>query len=238
MLLKSRPLLLSSLPSHVLFVLAVVIVIPLIIWASIASFSEGQKELPVVKIISPINGQNVSIGSNLTISGISTGTNTTAIGNNNSNNRCHVSVIVNNIKPYQDATADGLNGANDYSTWHFTLSPNYSPIKEGENKITSKLSCLPTGSNVNLTNNTITNNLVKWHSVNVTGVLNSLSSQVNKNNQTITNATLQQQQQPSIQQQQQPSIQQQQRAINTTATAAINTTATAPITIRTIYIQI
>ena len=207
MSMKSKPLLSSAFSSSVLFVLAIVIVIPLIICASIAAFSEGQKELPSVKIISPTNGQNVSIGSNLTISGISTGTNTSAIGNNNnnSNNRCHISIIVNNIRPYQDATADGPNGANDYSRWHLTVSPNYSAIKEGENKITSKLSCLPAGSSVNSTNSTITNNLVKWYSVNVTGVLTSPSSQVNKNNQTITNATIQHQQQPLIQHQQQPS---------------------------------
>jgi hypothetical protein len=204
MLMKSKPLL-SSFSSSVLFVLSIVIVIPLIICASIAAFSEGQKELPSVKIISPTIGQNVSIGSNLTISGISIGTNTSAIGNNNnSNNRCHISIIVNNIRPYQDATADGPNGANDYSRWHLTVSPS-SAIKEGENKITSKLSCLPAGSSVNSTNSTITNNLVKWYSVNVTGVLTSPSSQVNKNNQTITNATIQHQQQPLIQHQQQPS---------------------------------
>ena len=208
---KSKPLLSSVFSSSVLFVLSIVIVIPLIIWASIAAFSEGQKELPSVKIISPTNGQNVSIGSNLTISGISTGTNTSAIGtNNNSNNRCHISIIVNNIRPYQDATADGPNGAKDYSRWHLTVSP-ASAIKEGENKITSKLSCLPAGSNVNSTNSTITNNLVKWYSVNVTGVLESPSSQVNQNNQTITNATTQHQQQPLIQHQQQPLIQHQQQ---------------------------
>ena len=211
--MKSKPLLSSVFSSSVLFVLAIVIVIPLIICASIAGFSEGQKELPSVKIISPTNGQNVSIGSNLTISGISTGTNTSAIGNNNnSNNRCHVSIIVNNIRPYQDATANGPNGANDYSRWHLTVSP-ASAIKEGENKITSKLSCLPAGSNVNSTNSTITNNLIKWYSVNVTGVLTSQSSQINKNNQTITNATIQHQQQPIIQHQQQPIIQHQQQPI-------------------------
>ncbi len=203
--MKSKLLLSSVFSSSVLFVLSIVIVIPLIIWASIAAFSEGQKELPSLKIISPTNGQNISIGSNLTISGISTGTNTSAIGtNNNSNNRCHISIIVNNIRPYQDATADGPNGAKDYSRWHLTVSP-ASAIKEGENKITSKLSCLPAGSNVNSTNSTITNNLVKWYSVNVTGVLESPSSQVNQNNQTITNATTQHQQQPLIQHQQQPS---------------------------------
>jgi hypothetical protein len=195
--MKSKPLLSSAFSSSGLFVSSIVVVIPLIICASIAAFSEGQKELPSVKIISPTIGQNVSIGSNLTISGISTGTNTSAIGNNNNNNRCQVSIIVNNIRPYRDATADGPNGSNDYSRWHLTVSPNHSATKEGENKITSKLSCLPAGNSVNSTNSTITNNLVKWYSVNVTGVLTSPSSQVNKNNQTITNATIQHQQQPS-----------------------------------------
>ena len=38
-------------------------------------------------------------------------------------------VIVSNIKPCHDATADGQNGANDYSRWHLTVSPNYSAIK-------------------------------------------------------------------------------------------------------------
>ena len=39
--------------------------------------------------------------------------------------------------------------------------------------------------------------MVKWYSVNVTGVLEIPSSQVNKNNQTTTNAIIQQQQHPS-----------------------------------------
>jgi len=73
----------------------------LILWSSIAAFSEGQKEIPSIKITSPTNGQNVSSGTNLTISGITTGTNTSSAstGNNNSGNRCYVSVIINNIKP-------------------------------------------------------------------------------------------------------------------------------------------
>src|SRR5947209_5155896 len=121
--MKSKLLLSSIFSSSVLFVLSIVIVIPLIIWASIAAFSEGQKELPSLKIISPTNGQNIS------------------------------------------------------------------------------------------TNSTITNNLVKWYSVNVTGVLESPSSQVNQNNQTITNATTQHQQQPLIQHQQQPLIQHQQQPL-------------------------
>jgi len=58
----------------------------LIVWSSIATFSEGQKEIPSIKITSPTNGQNVSSGTNLTISGITTGINTSSAstGNNNS----------------------------------------------------------------------------------------------------------------------------------------------------------
>lgn len=149
-----------------------------------------------MKITSPNNGQNISTGSNLTIAGIATGTST---GSNNSNsaNRCYVSVIINNIKPYQNATADGPNGVNDYSKWHHTLSTNFSAIKEGQNKLTGKLSCLgASSSNTNSTNIKTTNNLIKWYSVNVTRVSISTTSTVKTNNQTVTNSATHPQQQP------------------------------------------
>lgn len=94
------------------------------------------------------------------------------------------------MKPYQNATPDGPNGVNDYSEWHYNVSTKYMPIKEGQNKITAKLSCLRTGTSAtNLANITNpSNNLVKWNSVNVTGVSTS------GNNQTVSNSTIQQQQ--------------------------------------------
>jgi RTX calcium-binding nonapeptide repeat (4 copies) len=74
-----------------------------------------------------------------------------------------VSVIVNSVRPYQPATANGSIGqASDYSKWFFILSPNYTSIKEGINEITARLSCLPSI--------TTGNNLTKWYSVNITGV--------------------------------------------------------------------
>lgn len=76
----------------------------------------------------------------------------------NATNHCTVSVIINGIKPYQQATSTGIKGPKDYSNWTFSATPNYSTIKEGINKITAKYSC---PQNINLT---------KFYSVNVTGV--------------------------------------------------------------------
>jgi hypothetical protein len=102
-----------------------------------------------VKIASPTKGQYVPVG-NILISGVSS---------SNSTNRCIVSVIINGIRPYQQATSTGINGPTDYSKWNFTATPEYTTIKEGVNKITAKYSCPP---NVNFT---------KFYSVNVTGVV-------------------------------------------------------------------
>jgi hypothetical protein len=173
----------------------IVIVTIFSVWSSIATFSEGQKEIPSIKITSPTNGQNISTGTNLTISGIASGTNTssTSTGNSNSGNRCYVSVIINNIKPYHNATASGPNGVDDYSKWYYTLSTKSAALKEGQNKVTGKLSCLLEGnSEINSTNvSNTTNNLIRWNSVNVTGVSAPTPSTVNRNNHTITNSTTQ-----------------------------------------------
>jgi hypothetical protein len=101
-----------------------------------------------VKITSPAKGQHVPVG-NIKISGISS---------SNTTNHCAVSVIINGIKPYQQATSTGNKGPKDYSNWTFTATPAYSTIIQGINKITAKYSC---PQNVNLT---------KFYSVNVTGV--------------------------------------------------------------------
>jgi hypothetical protein len=101
-----------------------------------------------VKITSPAKGQQVPVG-NIMISGTSS---------SNATNHCSVSVIINSIKPYKQATSTGSKGPNDYSNWTFSATPKYSTIKEGINKITAKYSC---PQNINLT---------KFYSVNVTGV--------------------------------------------------------------------
>jgi len=108
-----------------------------------------------VKITSPATGQEVSVinnnssnNNNLTISGTST---------DDALTDCQVSVIVNNIKPYQPTVASSSGGKDDYSRWNFLLNSGYASINEGpNNKITAKILCPP--------------NLTKWYSVNVTGV--------------------------------------------------------------------
>jgi hypothetical protein len=102
----------------------------------------------LVKITSPAKGQQVPVG-NIMVSGTSS---------SNTTNHCIVSVIINGIKPYQQATSTGNKGPKDYSNWTFSATPKYSTIKEGINKITAKYSC---PQNINLT---------RFYSVNVTGV--------------------------------------------------------------------
>ena len=102
----------------------------------------------VIKITSPSKGQRVPVG-NINISGISSA---------NATNHCTVSVIVNNVRPYQQATPTGNKIQNEYSNWTFTVSSKYTSIKEGINRITAKYSC-PDNAN-----------MIKHYSVNVTGV--------------------------------------------------------------------
>jgi len=113
-----------------------------------------QPKLHMVKITSPAKGQQIPAGSNLMVAG-------TAIDNGTMTSDCKVSVIVNAIKPYQQAFPTGHVGPNDYSTWNYMLTTSYAAIKPGQNKITAKFSC---SNNPSLTSH---------NSVNVTGVANS-----------------------------------------------------------------
>ena len=113
-----------------------------------------------VSIVSPITTQNVSAGQELTISGMSS---------DNNKKNCSVSVIVNNLRPYQPAIAKGSAGMNDYSQWEFGLRPNYTQIIEGENKITAKLVCQSASP--------------RWYSVFINGVPNFSNSEALANAQ-------------------------------------------------------
>ena len=111
-----------------------------------------------VKITSPLRGQQLPAGNNLTVWGMSK-INTTA-------SNCHVFVILNGIRPYQEVLPIGQNlSSNAYSDWSYTLNPVSYPasIKEGNNKITAKMHC--EGSPVSIT---------KFYSINVTGVNQTL----------------------------------------------------------------
>ncbi len=102
-----------------------------------------------VKITYPSADQKVPLGE-LTIFGTSTDNETTD---------CQVQVDVNDIKPFQNATATGPMMKNDYSTWIFSYTQDYHLIGEGANELTAKISCLD--GPVSLT---------KYYTVNVIGV--------------------------------------------------------------------
>jgi hypothetical protein len=130
------------------------IILLLLVSSTNVMYGQLQNQTIGVNITSPERGKTIPVSSNLTVSGKST--------DNPFEDNCQVSVIVNNVRPYQPASANGSTGqASDYSRWFFILSSNYTSIKEGVNEITAKLSCLPV---------TTGNNLTKWYSVNVTGV--------------------------------------------------------------------
>jgi hypothetical protein len=132
-----------------------------VIYAQFQNNNNNSKTLLGVNITSPEKGQQIPVGNNLAVSGKSTDEPTS--------NDCQVSVIVNSIKPYQPATANGTIGKNDYSRWFFVLSSNYTSIKEGVNEITAKLSCLSSLSN---------NNTTKWYSINVTGMPTAINNNI------------------------------------------------------------
>jgi RTX calcium-binding nonapeptide repeat (4 copies)/Bacterial Ig domain len=137
-----------------LLIASIVVLILVISHTGIIS-GQLQAQTIGVNITSPERGKTIPVNSSLTVSGKST--------DNPFDEICRVSVIVNSVRPYQPATANGSMGqASDYSKWFFILNPNYTSIKEGINEITARLSCLPSI--------TTGNNLTKWYSVNVTGV--------------------------------------------------------------------
>jgi hypothetical protein len=115
------------------------------LWTNVAAYAQNrtaavngtssvssQQRISKVKITSPTRGQQVPIGKDLTISGTSM---------DNATSTCQVAVIVNNVKPYQNATAAGTGGAADYSRWNFALTSKYTTIKQGDNKITARFEC-------------------------------------------------------------------------------------------------
>jgi hypothetical protein len=108
--------------------------------------------LPAVKITFPHKSQQIGVGSNILISGIS------SPPGGVSHSGCTVLVLLNDVKPYQKTVALGHGGKDDYSVWHYNITPEYASLKLGQNRITAKISCIASPSNV-----------TKFNSVNVTG---------------------------------------------------------------------
>jgi Ca2+-binding RTX toxin-like protein len=136
-----------------------IIVILLFSHSTNSIYGQLQNETIGVNITSPERGKTIPISSNLTISGKST--------DSPAADDCNIAVIVNAIRPYQPATANGSTGGpDDYSEWFFVLNPNYTSLKEGVDELTAKLYCPAS-------------NMTKWYSVNVTGVTLTHTSTLN-----------------------------------------------------------
>jgi hypothetical protein len=124
--------------------------------------------LPSVKITSPVQGQDILANNQDGFHVI--GTSTLPLRpmrnlNNNTQSDCQVSVIVNNMRPYQRAIPTGPNGINDYSRWEFEVTSDYTQLKEGENRISAKLSCH------SINNGSVPLQDIKSDSVFITGVV-------------------------------------------------------------------
>jgi hypothetical protein len=150
-----------------------------------------KQELPKsmgVKINYPIENQEVPVGK-LTVSGSSTDT---------ASEDCNVFVDLNDVKPFQNATATGLGGKSDYSNWTFSYTEKYRLITEGKNELTAKLTCYGNDlANNNGTSN-IANEKSKWYSINVTGIAVQAPVKINQSqNQSQTQNQTQNQIQPA-----------------------------------------
>lgn len=117
--------------------------------SSSSSASSSSNPLSV-EIVYPDEGQATNVKSNLEISGIAS---------YNPGYVCHVSVIINDVKPYQKTTPTGSNIENDYSKWKYVVDSDYTTIREEDNKITARLLCSGDQGE----------DMRKWDSVNVTG---------------------------------------------------------------------
>ena len=158
-------------PKYLTLVITISLAFPIvnaIIGSGAAVFAQTLSSTPTVKITNPTPDQQISTNNGtLRISGISS---------DNSTSNCEISIIANNVKPYQPTVP---NKDNDYSSWSFTLNSTYTPIKEGQNKLTSKISCLA-----------IPANATKWYSVNFTGVFKDIITNDNQSQEVSNNTNI------------------------------------------------
>src|SRR6266487_734240 len=146
-----------------LLVLIFIVMIAVLLFASgdvtsisyaVLSALSPATNLPSIKITSPHKDQQVPVDSPILLSGVSS-----PPPGDKTRTDCSVSVSLNAVKPYQKAVATGHGGSSDYSTWRYGITANYAAIKQGQNKITAKISCAASPTN-----------LTKFNSLNVTGI--------------------------------------------------------------------
>lgn len=147
--------------SFLLLTTILVVYVTILLFDKVTTISKAFGQLPAsstsllpspisVKIIYPDKGQTMDVGSSLEISGESTYDPSYA---------CRVSVIINDVKPYQKTTPTGDGMGNEYATWKYTIDSDYTTIREGDNRITARLICT----------DDVGEDVRKWYSVNVIG---------------------------------------------------------------------
>lgn len=95
-------------------------------------------DLPKIGITSHRNGSYVYLSPELTIKGTSSDT-----GNTN----CTILTSINNVQPFQNASATGSQGEQDFSKWNSTFFNATNLLRLGKNTITSLIVCLDVNSN-------------------------------------------------------------------------------------------
>jgi hypothetical protein len=104
----------------------------------------------IINITSPVPGEQIPSGSEVTIWG-------TSMDNYYSN--CKVYAKRNDL-PFQNATAAGLTGSGDYSVWKFTYTSTYGLITPGNtNNLTAKISCIENSNNLSPASSIIRTNI-------------------------------------------------------------------------------
>ena len=145
--------------SFLLLTTILVVYVTILLFDKVTTISKAFGQLPPsstslssvpinVKIIYP--DQTMDVGSSLEISGES---------KYDPSYACRVSVIINDVKPYQKTTPTGDGMGNEYTTWKYTIDSDYTSLREGDNRITARLICSDDQGK----------DIRKWYSVNVIG---------------------------------------------------------------------
>jgi hypothetical protein len=120
-----------------------------IVWNPVLAQNPPETAISI-KINTPADLARVVPSGDLTIYGTSSDDDT---------KNCQVYADWNDLKPMQNVTPNGPKGNADYSKWSFTYTGSYHNIVEGQNELTSKITCYDQGQNVSS----------KFYSINVTG---------------------------------------------------------------------